>query len=360
MQFFATPPQETLEDISSRFPDFPELSKFDERWMFGLIIASVVCGIKWDDLSKEIECNKGNVSQFKNWLEDLSRRVSELGAEGLPMLTGEQVKKITDRSPKTRGKKRVDDQKLLSGGWFKYKTGCRWKDIPSGYGNSSTIKNRFACWSQREVFDTALAELAIPDESNESLSMDSTCLKNHRTATNGKVEEGHDRIIGKTVGGLNTKLHTVCEDRGRPVLVDITEGQENDVVAAKRMVKDMPRAKRFIADKAYDSKELIELLREHGFRIFCIPKRRPPKRKASKCKNCKMEEFTNYDDMDMKNYTREEEKRRGFTKKHYKTRHKVENFFCRLKDYRGIAFRYCRRSDHYLSAIKFAIIIEYW
>lgn len=192
MQISAMPPQEVLDDISSQIPDYPELSEVDKRWIFGLVIASAICGISWPDLSKEIECNKGDISQFGNWLEDLSRRVSEIDTEGLPMLSDEKAKKITDRSPKTRGKKRVDDKKAISGICFKFITGCRWKDIPRGYGNFSTLKNRNARWSQFGVFETAFSELAVPDESNENLLMDNSCLKNHRTATNGNVAEGHD------------------------------------------------------------------------------------------------------------------------------------------------------------------------
>lgn len=111
-------------------------------------------------------------------------------------------------------------------------------------------------------------------------------------------------MIGGTVGGLITKMHSVCDVRGRPVLVEISEGQENDVVAAKRMVKDMPQAKRFIAGKACDSKELIEMLYTHGIKIACIPKRRPPKRKGATCKCCKKEEFSENDNVHLKNYAR--------------------------------------------------------
>ena len=44
---------------------------------------------------------------------------------------------------KATGRPRVDDRKLLNGIMFVLKTGCRWADMPSEYGNGKTANRRF-------------------------------------------------------------------------------------------------------------------------------------------------------------------------------------------------------------------------
>jgi len=44
---------------------------------------------------------------------------------------------------KRMGRPRVDDEKLLNGIMYILKTGCRWSDMPSEYGNEKTANRRF-------------------------------------------------------------------------------------------------------------------------------------------------------------------------------------------------------------------------
>ena len=65
------------------------------------------------------------------------------------------------------------------------------------------------------------------------------------------------RRIGRTKGGLNTKLHAVCDGRGRPVAMALTAGQVSDHIGAKILYPALaakPGAP-LIADKGYDSDE---------------------------------------------------------------------------------------------------------
>ncbi len=59
-----------------------------------------------------------------------------------------------------------------------------------------------------------------PDE----LVVDAMHLKAHRTAASLKKGEGVPRRIGRTRGGLNSKLHALCDQIGRPVIMLLTEG----------------------------------------------------------------------------------------------------------------------------------------
>jgi len=49
-----------------------------------------------------------------------------------------------------------------------------------------------------------------------------------------------------------------------------------------------------------------------------------------------------------------------YDKKRYKDRHRIENAFCRLKDFRRIAIRYDKLSRNFLSAVALATILTSW
>ena len=69
---------------------------------------------------------------------------------------------------------------------------------------------------------------------------------------------------------MNTKLHTLCDNLGRPVRPLITEGQRSDFKGADVLFKDLPRAKALLGDKGYDSDKIRTMLTDQGI-TPCIP-----------------------------------------------------------------------------------------
>ena len=59
--------------------------------------------------------------------------------------------------------------------------------------------------------------------------------------------------IGRTKGGRNTKLHAVCDAKGRPLILLLTPGNVHDCKVAQRCIEAMPPAAELAADKGYDS-----------------------------------------------------------------------------------------------------------
>ena len=55
--------------------------------------------------------------------------------------------------------------------------------------------------------------------------IDSTHLKAHRTAASLANKGAASRCIGRTKGGLNSKLHALCDGQGRPVVLLLSEGR---------------------------------------------------------------------------------------------------------------------------------------
>ena len=97
-------------------------------------------------------------------------------------LTDEQVERLRPHFPKARGKPRVDDRRVLSGLLHVLRNGLRWRDAPAVYGPHKTLYNRFVRWSRLGVFARIFYTLAQPGRDGDTLMIDSTHLKAHRTA----------------------------------------------------------------------------------------------------------------------------------------------------------------------------------
>jgi transposase len=119
---------------------------------------------------------------------------------------------------------------------------------------------------------------------------------------------------------LNSKLHAVTNQDGKPLILLLTPGQTSDHKGAKLMLGALPKAKSLTGDKGYDSDGFRNALTRKGI-VPCIP----PK------KNRKIQH--------------------GYDKELYKKRHKIENSFGWLKDWRRIATRYDRCAHTFFSSI---------
>jgi transposase len=84
--------------------------------------------------------------------------------------------------PASRGLRRVDDRRVISGIIYVIRQGLQWKDAPVGYDPHKTLYNRFVRWSRLGVFQRIFAALAAQSGVPERLMIDSTHLKAHRTA----------------------------------------------------------------------------------------------------------------------------------------------------------------------------------
>ena len=143
-------------------------------------------------------------------------------------LTKAQLKRIEPFFPRTRGIPRVDDRRVISGIVHVIRNGLRWRDAPAVYGPHKTLYNRFIRWSRMGIFDRIFANLAAESGPPDRVMIDSTHLKAHRTAASLLKKGDSPRLIGRTKGGLNSKLHAVCDGAGRPVIFLLTEGQMSD------------------------------------------------------------------------------------------------------------------------------------
>ena len=236
------------------------------------------------------------------------------------LLSQAQMHRIERYFPLSHGIARVDDRRIVSAIVFVIKNRLRWRDAPRDYGPHQTIYNRFVRWSRLGVFNKIF--VALGAQGRQAAAGDDRRHASEGASYSRKpFKKGPvPRRIGRTKGGLNSKLHAVCDGNGRPLVMLLSEGQMSDYKGAALMLPAMPKAKELLADKGYDADWFRAALAKRSIAV-CIPSK--SKRKVA----------IPYDAL------------------LYKQRHKIENMFGRLKDWRRIHTRYDRCAHTYFSAI---------
>jgi transposase len=127
--------------------------------------------------------------------------------------------------------------------------------------------------------------------------------------------------MGRSRGGLTTKIHALVDAEGRPVRLHLSEGQASDCKQAGPLLDLLTKDSILLADKAYDSDAIRAKAQAVGA-FANIPAKRNRKQSFA------------------------------FSPFLYRYRNLVERFFGKLKNARGIATRYDRRADNFLAAVK--------
>lgn len=115
-------------------------------------------------------------------------------------LTDAQMARRAPFFPKSHGKPRVDDKRVLSGINFINRNGIRWPDAPAAYGPHKTLYSLWKRWSEKGLFARIMAGLTAGHGEKATMMIDATYLKAHRTATSMATKKrGRGRLIGRTV-----------------------------------------------------------------------------------------------------------------------------------------------------------------
>ena len=136
---------------------------------------------------------------------------------------------------------------------------------------------------------------------------------------------GPDNAIGRSHGGLSTKIHALVDQDGLPIRILITEGKASDKTIAPQLIEGLPPAKALVADKGDDSWPLVDFIARTGGHAH-IPTRRHVKAK------------------------------RLVDPALYRERNRIERFFCRLKQFRRAATRFDKLARNFLATLAIAAI----
>lgn len=129
--------------------------------------------------------------------------------------------------------------------------------------------------------------------------------------------------MGRSRGGLTTKIHALVDANGLPIRLKLTGGQAHDGRSAADMLDGVGAGQILLADRAYDSDGLRSTLKARGAWANLKPM---PNRKNVP----------------------------AFSPFLYRYRNLVERFFSKLKHFRAVATRFEKHDANYLAIVKLA------
>lgn len=162
-------------------------------------------------------------------------------------LSEAQMARLQPFFPEIDGTPLVDDRRVLSGIILINRGGLRWRDTPKAYGPPKTLYNCWKRWSDMGVFARMMEALASEGGDQKTSMIAATYLEAHRTAPSlgekrGVADDQRGRQIGRTKGGLNTKLRAVTDAKERPLQFFMTGGQVSDYTVASDLLGGLPAA----------------------------------------------------------------------------------------------------------------------
>jgi transposase len=206
-----------------------------------------------------------------------------------------------------RGPKGRDNRVFLEATRWILRTGAPWRDLPIEFGRWNGVYRRFRRWAVAGRWE-AIREALGRTSAGLSL-IDSTIVKAHPHAAGALRRTGGQagEALGRSRGGLTTKIHAAVSERGELLRFILTGGQVNDVTQARLLIRSGEG--HVVADRAYDSDAVIAHIEASGVSAI-IPSR--SHRKIA----------------------------RALDREVYRQRNVIERWFGRLKGFRRVATRY--------------------
>ncbi|MER7112478.1 IS5 family transposase [Streptomyces sp. NPDC000229] len=257
-----------------------------------------------------------------------------------------------------RGRRWADHRRTLEASAWKYRTCSPWRDLPEELRPFQTAHKRLIRWAVDGTWERIpAAVLAVADAGDDvgwTVSVDSTVCRAHQHSAGARKKgapgrsEPEDHALGRSRGGLSTKVHLASDSRARPLSIHVTASQAGDAPAFEAVMTGIriprsglghPRTRPAVvlADRAYSSRAIRGHLRRRGIRAVipqpadqighrlrrAAPGGRPPR----------------------------------FDAETYKERNAVERCIARLKQWRGLAMRTDKLAIVYQAALHLAAIL---
>ena len=202
----------------------------------------------------------------------------------------ERIKDLVPGKETDRGSTGRDNRLFVDAVLWIARTSSPWRDLPDAFGKWNSVYVRFSRWAKQGA---------------------STCGRRKRGTQN--------QAIGRSRGGLTSKVHIAVDALGNPLRFILTGGQVGDITQANGLIAGVP-GEHLIADKAYDGDDFRAHLDDAGM-VAVIPSNRS---RAQAIPH----------DAEL-----------------YKERHLVECFINKIKHFRRIATRYEKTSTAYMAML---------
>jgi transposase len=190
------------------------------------------------------------------------------------------------------------------------------------FGPYTTCYNRFVRWRRAGVWGRIIDALASAHDAAVQM-IDTSIVRVHQHGA--CITRNQHQSMGRSRGGLTSKIHAVVDGNGLPVRLALSPGEAHDVRLARKLLSRLKSGAMLLADRGYDADRVRELAMKKGAWANI-----PPKRNHS-------------DPICFSSYL-------------YRARNQVERFFNRIKQCRRVATRYDKLAANYLAFVQLASI----
>ncbi|MGY3459260.1 transposase [Bradyrhizobium sp. LM3.4] len=200
------------------------------------------------------------------------------------------------------------------------RTGSPWRDLPAMFGHWNSTFTRFRDWVKADVWKRLFE--AHLRRSRHGIRHGRRHHRQGPPPRSGRKRGTQSQAIGRSKGGMTTKILALTDALGNLVRFVLLPGQRFDTVGVPPLIEGLA-FNALIADKAFDSNAIIAELEARGAKVVISqhPRRAQPL---------------------------------AIDKEMYKWRHLIENFFGKLKEFKRIAMRADKTDQSFTSMIYLA------
>ncbi|WP_122320865.1 MULTISPECIES: IS5 family transposase [Pseudomonas syringae group genomosp. 2] len=251
--------------------------------------------------------------------------------------------------PQHMGRPRRDDRQMLDGIFWILCSGAKWRDLPERFGSWKTVYQRFRQWRDNGKFEQVLRHLHLRLREDgfidlDTWMVDSTSIRASRAASGagkkGGPQEPQHHCLGRSRGGLTTKIHLACDSHGIPLAIMLSPGEQADsryfmplldqISLPGSRGRPRKRCRYVLADKGYDSQVIRQYCDRYGMQPV-IPLRKMHRKPRPGLP-------------------------RLFDRPQYKKRNVIERVFSWLKEKRRIFMRYDKLASSFKAMVTLACI----
>jgi transposase len=135
-------------------------------------------------------------------------------------------------------------------------------------------------------------------------------------------EGGEDHAIGRSRGGLSTKINAVVDENGLPIQLMLTAGQTHEMRTAPQLLAGL-KCRHVVADRGYDADALLVVIRASGAKTHILS-------------------------------TSQRLIHRSVNRRIHRQRNLIERFLCKLNHSRRIDMRFDKLARNFLAAVALA------